>query len=207
MKKSKVINPLLRPGNIDVDKVVGSHEFLLYKRVYIMDHIIDRPDLGFIPKMLMLDSINRDPIKILIYSPGGSIDAGFAMVDMMKMVKSPVITVGIGLQSMSVPVFMMGNIGSRYLFQHARVMLHLPWNSIRGDEAEIVIASKQLTKAKDEIVDLLVKRGIKKTRKELLKNIQREYWMSAKEALDFGIGDEIITPKIYKENFSRCVII
>ena len=201
MKKSKVINPLLRPGNIDVDKVVGSHEFLLYKRVYIMDHIIDRPDLGFIPKMLMLDSINRDPIKILIYSPGGSVDAGFAMCDVMGMIKSPIITVGIGLQSMATTVFMMGSPGKRFLFPHARVMLHLPYGMMRGDEKDMAIASKQMTIIKNEIIDLLIQQGIKRSKKQLLKDIDREHWLNAEESLSYGIGDSIITPKIYKEIF------
>jgi len=158
MKKTKVTNPLLRPGNIDVDRIVGSHEYLLYKRVYIMDHIIDRPDLGFIPKMLMLDSINHDPIKILIYSPGGSVDAGFAMCDVMGMMKSPIITVGIGLQSMATTVFMMGSPGKRFLFPHARVMLHLPYGMMRGDEKDMAIASKQMTIIKNEIIDMQIGR-------------------------------------------------
>ncbi len=201
MKKSKVINPLLRPGNIDVDRIVGSHEYLLYKRVYIMDHIIDRPDLGFIPKMLMLDSINHDPIKILIYSPGGSVDAGFAMCDVMGMMKSPIITVGIGLQSMATTVFMMGSPGKRFLFPHARVMLHLPYGMMRGDEKDMAIASKQMTIIKNEIIDLLIQQGIKRSKKQLLKDIDREHWLNAAESLSYGIGDKIITPKIYKEIF------
>ncbi|HDY66795.1 MAG TPA: ATP-dependent Clp protease proteolytic subunit [Candidatus Scalindua sp.] len=201
MKKTKVTNPLLRPGNIDVDRIVGSHEYLLYKRVYIMDHIIDRPDLGFIPKMLMLDSINHDPIKILIYSPGGSVDAGFAMCDVMGMIKSPIITVGIGLQSMATTVFMMGSPGKRFLFPHARVMLHLPYGMMRGDEKDMAIASKQMTIIKNEIIDLLIQQGIKRSKKQLLKDIDREHWLNAEESLSYGIGDSIITPKIYKEIF------
>ncbi len=201
MERTKVTNPLLRPGNIDVDRIVGSHEYLLYKRVYIMDHIIDRPDLGFIPKMLMLDSINHDPIKILIYSPGGSVDAGFAMCDVMGMIKSPIITVGIGLQSMATTVFMMGSPGKRFLFPHARVMLHLPYGMMRGDEKDMAIASKQMTIIKNEIIDLLIQQGIKRSKKQLLKDIDREHWLNAEESLSYGIGDSIITPKIYKEIF------
>lgn len=200
-KKTKGVNPLLRPGGFDCDKIIGSHEFLLYKRIYIMDHIIERPDISFIPKLLMLDAISHDPIKILIYSPGGSVDSGFAMCDTMEMIKSPIVTIGIGLQSMATTVFMMGDLGKRYLFSHARVMLHLPYGVMRGDEKDMAIASKQMTIVKNEIIELLIRQGVKRNRKQLLKDIDREHWMNAEESLEYGLGDSIITPKIYKEIF------
>lgn len=199
IKLTERLNPFVRPGCLDAEEVIGPLEYLHYERTIFLDTPIQRPEAHFIPKLLMFDSINKKPIKILISSPGGDIDAGFQICDAMDIVTSPIITIGMGFQSMAVPIFMMGD--ERLLFKHARVMIHLPWAQIMGDESQVATASKQMTRMKERITDLMLARGVTKTRKQVLKDMERDFWMEADQAIKYGIAHKVLTKKDYKRIF------
>lgn len=198
-KVIETMNPFARPGGLDAEEVIGPLEYLHYGRTMFLDTPISRPECHFIPKLLMFDNINREPIKIFVSSPGGEIDAGFQICDAMELVRSKIITIGMGFQSMAVPIFTMGD--ERFLFPHARVMIHLPWAQVMGDESQIAIASKQMTRMKERIADLMIKRGVKKSRKQVLKDMEKDFWMEADEAIKYGIAHKVITQKDYQRIF------
>jgi len=195
-KKGSPLNPYIRPGKFADDKVINCREYLSYRRVMYMDHVINAPAGDIILSLLMLDDISHDPITILMYCPGGSIDAGFAICDVMEQIKSPIYTVAFSIQSMAVPVFMCGD--RRILSEHARVMLHLPWGMTQGDAREMEIANKEMQKSKDNMVNFLMRKGLNGTRKSILKDIDRDNWMDSGEAINKGIGDEILSEGIQK---------
>lgn len=198
-REIRKINPWVRPGILGDDEVISPLELLHYERTIFLDSPIINPELNLIPRLLTFDIINNTPIKLFISSPGGDIDAGFKICDTMELIKSKIITIGMGFQSMAVPVFMMGD--ERYLFPHARVMIHLPWGNIQGDEKEIATASKQMTRMKERITDLILVRGATKSRKQILKDMEKDFWMEANEAVKYGVAHSIITAKDYKRIF------
>ena len=198
-EKKLKLNPFARPGGLSDDEVIGPLEHLHYNRTIFINSIIKRCDPYFISELFVLDSINNNPIKIFIGSPGGDIDAGFEICDTIRLLKSKIITIGMGFQSMAVPIFMMGD--ERYLFPHARVMIHLPWGHVMGDEKEIATASKQMTRMKERIADLMTDRGATKSRKQIIKDMEKDFWMEAPEAIKYGIAHRVITTEDYKRIF------
>lgn len=144
------------------------------------------------------------PIYLYISSPGGIIDTGFELFDLMRMSRAPVITIGAYAASMATVVL---NAGSeRLLMSNARVMLHLPSQFFKEaalDTKEMDIYSKQLERLKDRIVDCYIARGVTaglkggqatepKIRRKILKDIDRELWLTADEAIDYGLADRLV---------------
>ncbi len=147
--------------------------------------------------LLAVDTLGHNPVKLVITSPGGDLDTTFLMYDTIKMMKSPIVTIGRYCASAAVIILAAGK--KRYLFPHAKVMLHLPWTQISGDSREIEIGNKLMQGYKDNIINILQENGVKKTKREILKDIDREHWMNPQEAIDYGVADEIVTPRIMQE--------
>ncbi len=147
--------------------------------------------------LVALDSVSQDPLKMLIASPGGALDSAFLLYDTMRLMKCPIYTLGRYCASAAVIPLAAGT--KRYLLPHAKVMIHLPSGQIMGDTTTIDIQHKQINKYKDEMVEVLRECGAKKSRRQILADMDREYWMDAKEAIDYGLADEIMTPEVMKD--------
>ena len=146
--------------------------------------------------LLALDSLDHAPIKMLITSQGGLLDATFLLCDTFNLTQSPIWTIGRFCCSGATLLLAAGN--RRYLFPSARVMLHLPSGMLSGDSRDIRIQQEEMTKRQDEIISLLQEHGVKKSKEEILVDIDRDYWMSPAEAIEYGLADEIVTPEIVK---------
>ena len=145
------------------------------------------------------------PIYLYISSPGGIIDTGFELFDIIQMSRAPVITIGAFAASMATVVFNAGT--ERLLTPNARVMLHLPSQFFKEaalDTKEMDIYSKQLERLKDRIVDCYIERGVTaglsgkqvteaKIRRKIIKDIDREMWLDANEAIAYGLADRCVT--------------
>lgn len=151
--------------------------------------------------LMALDTLSHDPIKLVITSGGGELDSTFLFYDTMKMVKSPVITVGRYCASAAVLLLAAGS--KRYLFPHAKVMLHLPSNYFQKDTVvsfqDMEISQKQASLYKEKMVDILRDCGVKKSREEILADIDRDFWLEPEEACLYGLADEILTPAVWQE--------
>ena len=151
--------------------------------------------------LLALDSISHDPIKLVITSAGGELDSTFLFYDTMKMLQSPVEVVGRYCASAAVLLLAAGSKGKRYLFPHAKVMLHLPSNYFQKDTVisvqDMEISQNELRKYKDKMVEILRDCGVKKSREEILLDIDRDFWLEPEEACAYGLCDEIMTPQIW----------
>lgn len=135
------------------------------------------------------------PITLIINSPGGSIDAGFAIWDQVKMITSPVTTIVTGLAaSMGSVLSLCASPGKRLATQNARIMIHQPsiGGPITGQATDLDIHAREILKTKSRLIDLYVE-ATKQTREVIERAIDRDTWMSAQEAKDFGLLDAIIT--------------
>jgi len=147
--------------------------------------------------LLALDTLSHDPVTIQITSPGGDLDATFLFIDTMKLVKSPIIT--IGEYCASAACLLLASGAKRYLYPHAKVMLHLATGMAGGDYKDITIQHRQMVHYQDKIIDILLDAGVKRSREEVLADIDRDFWLEPKEAIEYGLADKILTPEIWEE--------
>ena len=147
--------------------------------------------------LLALDSLSHDPIKIIITSPGGDLDSTFLLLDTIKIITSPIITIGRYCASAACLILASGH--ERYLFPHAKVMLHLPSGQMGGDAKDWEIQGRQMLKYKNKMVDILLECGVKKSHREILDDIDRDLWLDPAEAIEYGLADEILTSEIWGE--------
>ncbi len=147
--------------------------------------------------LMALDTLSHKPIKIMITSVGGDLDSAFLFYDTMKMIKSPIITIGRYCASAAAMLLAAGS--KRYLFCHAKVMLHLPSGQMGGDAKDWEIQHREMQKYKSRMVDILCECGATKSREEILKDIDRDFWLEPSEACAYGLADEILTPKKWAE--------
>lgn len=132
------------------------------------------------------------PIYIVLDSPGGSIDTGWTLYDAIRLSKAPVTTIGQSCGSMATVLLAAGK--RRVVYPHATVVLHLPQGEMQGDVEEMKIRAEQLERARDRIVDAYIECGAKRTREQIVKDIDREFWLDAEETIAYGLADGVVTP-------------
>lgn len=137
------------------------------------------------------EDANKD-ITVYINSPGGSVDAGMAMIDTMHFVKPDVSTVCVGMTaSMGAMILSQGEKGKRFALPNSRVMIHQPMTGVEGQASDIVITAEEIIKIKEKLAEMIAtSSGQKKAKVE--QDMDRDYWMSAEEAKKYGIVDKII---------------
>ena len=140
---------------------------------------------------LQMEDVNKD-INVYINSPGGSVTAGLAIYDTMQFVKCDVATYCVGqASSMGAILLAAGTKAKRFALPNARIMIHQPWGGIEGVAADISIHAREILKLRDKINEILAKhtgQGLERIQKDT----DRDYFMTSKEARDYGIIDEVI---------------
>lgn len=163
--------------------------------VFIFGEINDEMAANVITQLLYLDSISNEDITIYINSPGGSVTAGLAIIDTMKYITSDVSTLCIGLAaSMASLILSSGTSGKRYSLANADVMIHQPLGSAVGQATDILIVSNRIVEIKKRLNTLLAN-NTKKRLNTIMKDTERDFYMSSKEALEYGIIDSILEKK------------
>lgn len=170
---------------------------LLKDRIVFIGTVVD--DLVsnlVIAQMLFLQMEDPDKdINIYINSPGGAVTSGLAIYDTIQFVKPDVCTYCVGqATSMGALLLSAGSKGKRYALPHARIMIHQPWGGIQGVAADISIQAKEILRLRDKINELLSKHTGQPLEK-IQKDSDRDYFMSAEEAREYGIIDEVIVGK------------
>ena len=175
------------------ERVYDIYSRLLKDRIIIISgEITDVNSNTIVAELLYLDSLNNDDISIYINSPGGSVTAGMAIYDTMNFIKSDVSTICVGLAaSMGAFLLSSGTKGKRYSLPNGEVMIHQPLGGAEGQATEIKIAAERILKLKDKLNHILAK-NTNKPLKKLEKDTERDNFMSAEEALEYGIIDEIL---------------
>jgi ATP-dependent Clp protease protease subunit len=145
-------------------------------------------------QLLYLDS--ADPAKdIQIYfnSPGGSVYAGLGIYDTMQIVNCDVATICTGMAaSMAAVLLTAGTKGKRSALTHSRVMIHQPLGGAQGQASDIEITTREILKLRDELYNIIAKHS-GKSFEEISKDSDRDYWMTAEEAVKYGMIDEVLT--------------
>lgn len=163
--------------------------------IFVTGEVTDVMSTSVIAQLLYLDSIDPGKeISMYIQSPGGSVDAGMAMYDTMQYIKSPVKTIAVGTAaSMGSILLCGGEPGMRYALPHANILTHQPLGGAQGQCTEIQIVAKHMKETREMLEGILMKHSCGKlTKKNILKYTERDCYLTAKEALDIGLIDEII---------------
>lgn len=143
---------------------------------------------------LQMEDGNKD-INIYVNSPGGSVTAGLAIYDTMQFVKCDVSTYCVGqAASMGALLLTAGTKGKRFSLPNSRVMIHQPWGGAQGTASDISIQAKEILKLKDHL-NLILAKHTGQPLERVVKDTDRDYFMSAQEAKDYGIVDHVITSR------------
>ena len=185
--------PTVIEKNNNGERVYDIYSRLLKDRIIILcGEIDDMNSNTIVAELLYLDSLNHDDISIYINSPGGSVTAGMAIYDTMNFIKSVVSTICVGMAaSMGAFLLSSGKKGKRYCLPNSEVMIHQPLGGAQGQATEIKIAAERILKLKDKLNNMLAK-NTGKDIKIVEKDTERDYFLSAKEALDYGLIDKIL---------------
>jgi len=166
------------------------------RRVFFADEVNQESSTEAIRKLWYLElTAPGKGITLIINSPGGSVDAGFAVWDQMKMISSPVTTVVTGLAaSMGSILSLCAGKGRRLATPNARILIHQPsiHGGVRGQASDLEIHAREILKIRSRIIDLYVEAS-GKDRDTIAAAIERDTWLSAEEAKEFGLIDRIIT--------------
>lgn len=174
------------------------------RRIFLSDGVDSDSAKDIIRKLWYLEALGPGkPILFVINSPGGSVDSGFAIWDQIKLISSPVITLVTGLAaSMGSLLSLVSGKGKRLATPNARIMIHQPLigGVIRGQATDLEIQAKEMLKTRAIIVEIYAE-ATGKDKKAIEKAIDRDNWMTAQEALEFGLIDKIVTSMKDVEHF------
>lgn len=187
----------LVPVVVDKD-IQGERSYDIFSRllkeriIFISGVINDSVANSVIAELLYLDSINHEDISIYINSPGGVITSGMAIYDTMNFVKSDVTTICIGMAaSMAAFLLSSGTIGKRYILPNADVMIHQPLGGAEGQATDIKIAAERILELKRRLNRILAK-NTGKSLSKIEKDTERDNYLTADEAVKYGLVDKII---------------
>lgn len=165
------------------------------RRVFLSDAVDSASALDIIRKLWYLDHIAPGkPILFIINSPGGSVDSGFAIWDQIKLLNSPVVTLVTGLAaSMGSLLSLVAGKGKRLATPNSRLMIHQPriGGTIPGQATDLDIQAKEILKSRAMLVEMYV-HATGKDRKVIEKALDRDTWMSADEAVEYGLLDKVV---------------
>jgi len=167
---------------------------LLKDRIVFLDGEIN--DLSadlVVAQLLFLDGQDTEKdINLYINSPGGSVTAGFAVYDTLQHIKSEIQTICLGqAASMAALILTAGSPGKRQILPSARVMIHQPWGGAYGQARDIGIQSKEIIRLKKLTIEYFAKHS-SKTVEQVASDMERDFYMSAQDAVDYGIVDSIL---------------
>lgn len=174
----------------------GLQSKLLKTRTILLSGSIDK-DLAerLIKQMLLLEADSDDPVKVFIDSPGGDADAGYAIFDMLRFIAPEVITVGMGtVASAAALVHLAAERKNRLSLPNAHFLIHQPLSGIRGVATEIEIHARELEKLRDRI-NRLIALETGQDLKKVSEDTDRDYWLNAEQALDYGLISRIISSR------------
>ena len=148
-----------------------------------------------IRQLLLLEDMGDDPIRIFIDSPGGDADAGYAIFDMLRFVKPPVWTIGMGLVASAAAIIQLASPKERRVgLPNSHYLIHQPLSGIRGVATDIEIHARELDKLRAKI-NRLISEETGVAPEQVEKDTDRDYWMNADEAVKYGLISRVITKR------------
>lgn len=177
-----------------IERAYDIYSRLLKERIIFLGTDVNSMTANVIVAQLLFlqNEDAKKPIFLYINSPGGSVYDGMAIYDTMQHVKNEIHTIGIGLQaSMGAFLLSSGTKGKRFLLPHSKVMIHQPSAGTRGKVSDMEIDLKESLKTRQLLNEIFSKNTGQKLSK-IEKDVDRDYWMSAEEAVAYGVADKVI---------------
>lgn len=196
--KNQVLVPMVVEKSGHGERAYDIYSRLLKDRIVFIGTAIDDNVANLIiAQLLFLQSEDdKKDINIYINSPGGSVTAGLAIYDTIQFIKPNVCTYCIGqAASMGSILLACGTKGKRYALPYSRIMIHQPWGGAQGTASDISIQAKEILRMKDELNGLLAKHSGQDIER-IVKDSDRDFFMSSQEAKEYGLVDEVLEPKI-----------
>ena len=189
--------PMVVEKEFDGERSYDIFSRLLKNRIiFISGEINDSLANQVVASLLYLDSLSHDDISLYINSPGGSVTAGFAIYDTMNFIKSDVATICLGMAaSMGAFLLSSGEKSKRYALPNADIMIHQPLGGTEGQATDIKIVADRIILLKKKLNKILAK-NTSQSIKKIEKDTERDYYLSAKEAKEYGLIDFVIQNKI-----------
>jgi ATP-dependent Clp protease protease subunit len=146
-----------------------------------------------IRQLLLMEAMGDEPVRIFIDSPGGDADAGYAIFDMIRFIRPPVWTIGMGLVASAAAIIQLAAPKERRLgLPNSHYLIHQPLSGIRGVATDIEIHARELDKLREKI-NRLIAEETGNPAAQVEKDTDRDYWMSAQEAVQYGLISKVIT--------------
>jgi len=171
------------------------YSLLLKQRIIFLGSGIDDNVANLIvAELLFLQHEDPDKeISLYINSPGGSITSGLAIFDTMQLISPPVSTIAVGMTaSMGTILLCAGTKGRRYALPNATIHIHQPWGGVQGQAADIEIEARRILRERERLNRILSERTGQPL-KRIMKDTDRNYWMTASEAVEYGLVDEVLS--------------
>ena len=191
------INPsILEERQLNVTQMDVFSRLMMDRIIFMGTAVNDYTANVIQAQLLYLDSVDsKRDISLYLNTPGGSVYAGLGIYDTMQFIGSKVATICTGMAaSMGAVLLVAGEKGMRAALPHSRVMIHQPLGGIQGQASDIEITAREILKLKDELYQIISDhsgQGMDKIRK----NADRDYWMTAQEALEYGMIDKVFKKK------------
>ena len=194
MATKAALIPMVVEKTADGERAYDIYSRLLKDRiVFVGGEIDDDTANAVVAELLFLQAQDAEKeVSMYINSPGGSVTAGLAILDTMKMVKCPVATYCVGqAASMGAILLASGAKGRRFALPHARIMVHQPWGGAQGKASDIEITAREILRLKDVLNGILAE-AAGKTVEAVVQDTDRDHFMSAEEAKAWGIVDTVL---------------
>ena len=203
--KNQYLNPyILEERMLNVTQMDVFSRLMMDRIIFLGTQIDDYTANTLQAQLLYLDS--ADPgkdISIYINSPGGSVTAGLGIYDTMQFISSDVTTICTGMAaSMAAVLLVAGQEGKRFALPHSRVMIHQPLGGVQGQASDIEIEAKEIMKFKKELYTIISNHS-HQTYEKVWNDSDRNYWMTAEEAKDYGMIDQVLIRKKEENNASE----
>jgi len=195
--QSQYLNPyILEERQLNVTQMDVFSRLMMDRIIFLGTEISDYTANTIQAQLLYLDSV--DPAKnisIYINSPGGSVTAGLGIYDTMQFISSKVATICTGMAaSMAAVLLVAGADGERSALPHSRVMIHQPMGGVQGQASDIEITAREIQKLKKELYNIIAEHSHTPFDK-VWADSDRDYWMTAQEALEYGMIDKVLTKR------------
>lgn len=182
----------------EIEKLLGSSrrafDTLFDSRIlFLKGALEDENGDQLIAQLLALDAENDEDITLYVNSPGGIITGMFALYDTMKLLRSKVNTRCVGLAASAAAFLLATGTGTRAATENARIMIHQPLGGARGTAKDIEIQAKNIVWMRERINDILAERTGQSV-EQIREDTDRDFWMTAQQALDYGLIDEVTGP-------------
>ncbi|MCQ2051032.1 MAG: ATP-dependent Clp endopeptidase proteolytic subunit ClpP [Bacteroidaceae bacterium] len=195
--QSQYLNPyILEERQLNVTQMDVFSRLMMDRIIFLGTQIDDYTANTIQAQLLYLDSVDSSKdISIYVNSPGGSVTAGLGIYDTMQFINSQVATICTGVAaSMAAVLLVAGAEGKRSALPHSRVMIHQPLGGVQGQASDIEITAKEIQKYKKELYTIISEHSHTPFEK-VWQDSDRDYWMTAQEALEYGMIDKVLKKK------------